>query len=320
MLIKTCQAENLSELVNKVRSTYGSQAVLLSVRRIEPTEASNTGSLVEGTIACNVQNLPACTAAEHAAEVKISAPKIRTAKEFLAPQYDPIPSYYRESTTPAAQRPGLTTTTYVANTKRHIFKGRAVALVGPMGAGKTTTTAKIAGRLQKTQSQPVGVVSTDTDRPGGSALLAAYAGELRLFSTTSSSASDLRNRISRWNNRGPIVIDTRGYSSRDSLAIERLGEMLDGTGIEIEKYLVLSATEHPAIAKESLISYGAMGIKGVILTRIDQAAGIGQCLEEVRKCNMEIAFLGTGERVPEDLREPSTTNLLTLETARRAAL
>ena len=52
----------------------------------------------------------------------------------------------------------------------------AVALVGPMGAGKTTTVRKkLPGRLAQMRNQPVGVISTDTERPGGSALLAAYA-------------------------------------------------------------------------------------------------------------------------------------------------
>lgn len=187
-----------------------------------------------------------------------------------------------------------------------------IALVGPMGAGKTTTAAKIAGRLAISTQKTVGVISTDAERPGGSALLMAYAAQLGLHGTEAPTASDLQDRITRWNCRGPLVIDTRGCGPRDSWGIERLGALLEVGRVE-ERYLVLSATEHPAIARECLKAYATIGIKGVVLTRVDQAAGIGHCLEEVRARNVDVKFIGTGERVPEDLTEPSAENLRALE-------
>jgi len=200
------------------------------------------------------------------------------------------------------------------------FGTHSIALVGPMGAGKTTTTAKIAGRFRNLRKEPVGVVSTDTDRPGGSTLLMAYAQELQLHGTTATTASELRDRMVRWSRRGPLVIDTRGCSPRDSLAIERMGEMFKTSGFEVERYLVLSATEHPLVARECLENFDELELNGVILTRVDQAAGIGHCLEEVRKSGLPILFAGTGESVPQDLIEPTATTFRALEIKAQAVL
>ena len=49
------------------------------------------------------------------------------------------------------------------------------------------------------------------------------------------------------------------------------------------------------------------------LDYVDQAAGLGHCLEEVRKQEMPVVYLGTGERVPGDLMVPSTSSLMALE-------
>jgi flagellar biosynthesis protein FlhF len=144
----------------------------------------------------------------------------------------------------------------------------------------------------------------------------AYAAELGLHGTEAGAASDLQDRITRWNCRGPLVIDTRGCGPRDSWGIERLGALLDMAGTGDERYLVLSATEHPAIARECLKAYATIGIKGVVLTRVDQAAGIGHCLDEVRQRKMSVKYIGTGERVPEDLTEPTAGNLRALELSR----
>lgn len=80
-------------------------------------------------------------------------------------------------------------------------------MVGPPGSGKTTTAAKIAAQVsaQTRSSQwargDVGMISTDTHRPGGAALLLAYADALDVYATSAASALDLQNRVTQWNRR-----------------------------------------------------------------------------------------------------------------------
>jgi len=286
MKIRTFTGANLAELMSKIRDMYGSNTALLSVHKVPA--GNSQGYMLEGMIA-------------------VEGPVLKG----TSPE-DPS-----DSTELPAEAAATSMAVRSTNGSNLGLSG-LIALVGPMGAGKTTTAAKIAGQLARENTDPVGLISTDTERPGGSALLTAYAAELGLMATTASSASDLQNRIARWNYRGPLVIDTRGCGPRDSLAIERLENLLKNAGPGLQRYLVLSATEHPSVARESLSAYAVKEFSGVILTRVDQAAGIGHAVEEIRKCDVQLALLGTGERVPEDLMRPSVSSLLALQPRRPA--
>jgi len=308
--IQTCQAENLPELMEKIRVRFGPEAILISVRRVSPSapELSHLPFVVEGSVSFKSSETSTRQALSPAAmlskEYDNRAPNSALGAQLAAEMDSVRPAWLQN----AAQQIKAS-----IQPKAPIPATGIISLVGPMGAGKTTTAAKIAGRLARSTQNSVGVISTDTERPGGSALLMAYAAELGLHGTEAPTAADLQDRIQRWNGRGPLVIDTRGCGPRDSWGIERLGALLDMSRAGDERYLVLSATEHPAIARECLKAYATIGIKGVVLTRVDQAAGIGHCLDEVRARKMSVKFIGTGERVPEDLTEPSAENLRAIE-------
>jgi flagellar biosynthesis GTPase FlhF len=369
MVIQTCQAANLAELMAKIQKEYGPDAALISVRRIDlPIRPGSPAFQIEGTIGVNRKAEPIAVTVARQQPVAVPIPVPKPAQPYQSPIQAPAATARQDSPKLPAQvkpaglevrrelplrpmlpreiitreiptratkaeefvkreenaesnfiRRAITAATAPRSADKEAartsgkFGTHAVALVGPLGAGKTTTTAKIAGRLKSQRKEPVGVVSTDMERPGGATLLLAYAQDLQLQATTASSASELRNRMERWGRRGPLVIDTRGCGPRDSLAIERMNEMFNATGFEIERYLVLSATEHPVVARQCLRNFDELELNGVILTRVDQAAGIGHCLEEVRKSGLPILFAGTGEAVPQDLVEPTATTFRALE-------
>jgi flagellar biosynthesis protein FlhF len=296
--ITTCKANDLVELMAKIRDEHGPDAVLLAVRRV-PGNSGNERDpfILEGTVGHGPvpkKDLPV-------PEKESGKPKAA-----MSPAQNPLAEYLAQREDSALERE-----------KEVPNDAPVIALMGPMSSGKTTTAAKLAGRLATKSGKPTGVLSTDTERPGGAGLLMGYASALRLHATTAASAFDLRDRLARWNCRGPLVIDTRGCGPRDNWAIERLGSLLDSAGGCEERYLVLSATAHPAMARECLEAYSTIGVKGVVLTRVDQATGIGHCLDEIRRRDVPIVFLGTGDRVPDDLAEPSSANLRALRTARR---
>jgi len=296
--ITTCKANDLVELMAKIRDVHGPDAVLLAVRRV-PSNSGNEREpfILEGTVGFGP------VPKKDKPQPEKESDKVR---EGLAPAQGLMAEYLAQSEEPASDKENKTPS-----------DAPVIALLGPMGAGKTTTAAKLAGRLAAKSGKPTGLLSTDAERPGGAGLLMGYANALGLHATTVVSAFDLQDRLARWNWRGPLVIDTRGCGPRDSWAIERLGTLLDSAcGCE-QRYLVLSATEHPAMARECLEAYSTIGIKGVVLTRVDQATGIGHCLDEVRKREVPIVFLGTGDRVPEDLADPSPSSLRALRTTRR---
>ena len=278
MQIRTCSATSLPKLMEEMGRTYGQDAVLLSVRRIEATGTSPLR--IEGTI--GVRN-------------DFDAPPPQRAESKPAPRKN---DSWHDAEMPLfpVRKKSLRFDT------NRILPGSV--LVGPPGSGKTTTAAKIAGRLSTLTRGDVGMISTDTVRPGGAALMMAYADKLDVYSTSVMSAPDLHRRTAQWNKRGALVIDTCGFNPTNILAIKELTSWLDNVKTEVCRLLILSATDNLAIIRECLNLYDELKIAGVVVTKTDLDASGGECISEVQRQKRPLAFLGTGTEVPGDLVVP----------------
>ena len=85
-----------------------------------------------------------------------------------------------------------------------------VAVVGPTGAGKTTTLAKLATSFQLDHSCQVGLMTMDTFRPGAVDQLLQYAESLNAALEVVSSANQFLPALQRLKNCDVIFIDTAG--------------------------------------------------------------------------------------------------------------
>jgi flagellar biosynthesis protein FlhF len=65
--------------------------------------------------------------------------------------------------------------------------------------------------------------------------------------------------------------------------------------------LVLSCAAHPdqmlAVARE----FGFLGLDRVVFTKVDEAVGLGVILNVIRRLNLQLSYLTTGQEVPDDL-------------------
>ena len=174
-------------------------------------------------------------------------------------------------------------------------------MLGPPGSGKTTTAAKIAAQVSAHTRGDVGMISTDTQRPGGAALMLAYADALDVYATSAASASDLQNRVTQWNSRGPLIVDTHGISPHEPEALRGLDTWLEALGGQVCRLLVLSATDNLAVVREWLGLYEDLKLGGVIVTKTDLDSHGGACVAEVKGRRLPLAFIGTGGNVPGDL-------------------
>ena len=179
--------------------------------------------------------------------------------------------------------------------------GGVFALMGPTGAGKTTTTAKLAARfVVRHGAEKLALLTTDSYRIGGHEQLRIYGKILGVTVHAVRDAADLRLALSELRNKHTVLIDTVGMSQRDQAVAEQV-EMLCQAGSQIKRLLLLNATSHGETLNEVVQAYQTRGLDGCILTKVDEAASLGPALDCAIRHELNVHYLATGQRVPEDL-------------------
>lgn len=188
--------------------------------------------------------------------------------------------------------------------------GGVFALMGPTGAGKTTTTAKLAARfVVRHGAEKLALLTTDGYRIGGHEQLRIYGKILGVTVHAVRDAADLRVALSELRHKHTVLIDTVGMSQRDQAVAEQV-EMLCQAGQSIKRLLLLNATSHGDTLNEVVEMYQTQGLDGCILTKIDEAATFGPALDCAIRHQLSVHYLATGQRVPEDLHTANRQYLI----------
>ncbi len=180
-------------------------------------------------------------------------------------------------------------------------QGGIFALMGPTGAGKTTTTAKLAARfVVRHGAEKLALLTTDGYRIGGHEQLRIYGKILGVAVHSVRDAADLRLALADLRGKHTVLIDTVGMSQRDQAVAEQIA-MLNQAGKPIKRLLMLNATSHGDTLNEVVEAYQGQGLSGCILSKIDEAASLGAVLDCAIRHRLLVHYVATGQRVPEDL-------------------
>ena len=193
--------------------------------------------------------------------------------------------------------------------------GGTVALVGPTGVGKTTTIAKIAARFAMRHGRRhVALVSMDHYRIGAHEQLRTYGRLLGVPVHIAGDAQELQAVLNHMHDRKLVLIDTAGTSQRDVDLPDKFA-LLDTDDESIRRYLVLSATGQAQQTDDVVSSFTRIAPDKCILTKLDEATGIGGVLSVLIKHRLPLAWTGDGQRVPDDFHTANAQQLITLAEA-----
>ncbi|MCC4595512.1 flagellar biosynthesis protein FlhF [Xanthomonas campestris pv. phormiicola] len=200
-----------------------------------------------------------------------------------------------------------------------IEEGGVIALIGPTGAGKTTTIAKLASRfLQRHAARDVALVTTDTIRVGGREQLHSYGRQLGIAVHEADSDAALQQLLERLRDYKLVLIDTAGMGQRDRALAAQL-HWLRASRV-VRSLLVLPANAHFSDLDEVVRRFAGADPQGVILTKLDETGRFGSALSVVADHRLPITWVTDGQRVPDDLHRANAASLvLRLEDLRRAA-
>ena len=175
-------------------------------------------------------------------------------------------------------------------------------MVGLQGSGKTTSTAKIALRLQKRDKKKILMASLDTRRPAAMeqlAILGEQAEVKTLPIIAGQSPVDIAKRAkeaARLGGFDAVMLDTAGRLSIDEQLMSEISEIHQVTG-PVETLLVVdSLTGQDAVETASRFKE-RVPITGVVMTRIDGDARGGAALSMRAVTGAPIKFVGVGEKI-----------------------
>ncbi|MDU9412323.1 flagellar biosynthesis protein FlhF [Pseudomonas sp. zfem005] len=189
-------------------------------------------------------------------------------------------------------------------------EGGVIALVGPAGMGKTTTLAKLAARyVLKYGAQQIALVSMDSYRIGAQEQLKTLGRILNVSVTHVDPGQSLTQALAPLARKRVVLIDTAGLPATDP-ALKMQLETLASRGVKARNYLVLAATSQSQVLKAAYHSYKRCGLSGCILTKLDEAASLGEVLGLAIGQHLPVAYLADGPRIPDDLQIPRSHQLV----------
>lgn len=190
-------------------------------------------------------------------------------------------------------------------------KPTILALIGPTGVGKTTTSAKIAAWYKLRENSRVALLSMDCYRIGATDQLRTYARIMQMPCEIALRPKDLNKAIARHQHCDLIIIDTAGKSPYDTSHIQELSSWFSHLD-HLEPQLVLSATTKKEDLKQIIDTYDPLGPTGLILTKLDETRSYATLCRQIAGAGIPVSYLGTGQRVPEDFFVASKSFLTSL--------
>jgi fused signal recognition particle receptor len=178
-------------------------------------------------------------------------------------------------------------------------------IVGINGTGKTTSAAKLANLLHKSQLS-VALAAADTFRAAAVDQLQTWGKRIGVDVVTGKDQSEPASvafdaaTFAKENNRDVLIVDTAGRLHNKSDLMNELGKVkrvVEKVAPVTEVLLVIDATTGQNAMAQAKVFSEAVNVTGLIVTKMDGSAKGGVALAIEAELGIPIKFIGTGESI-----------------------
>ena len=285
MRLKTYHAASLPEAIELARAELGSDAVILS------SQPSELGEGIRLTAALDpaAPESPSIFLDEGA-----SIDEIATALGF----HGVPPALSERLLAVAAARPADDGERALAEALGDVFpfKAKAIAtaktpvlLVGPPGAGKTATAAKLCA-LARLDGRPAALITMDTVKAGALAQAAILADSMEVTLREATDEASLLEAVAACAGGGLVLVDTIGanpFDAKEQGLLRRLAQAISATVV-----LVLPAGGDAMESADLALAFAEVGASLLCPTRLDASRRLGGILAAANAA--DLAFFAAG--------------------------
>lgn len=176
---------------------------------------------------------------------------------------------------------------------------KPLLLMGPPGAGKTATAAKLAA-LARVRGNPATLITMDLGKAGGLAQVQAFADALGAELRQARDADSLAHAVGGCAEDHLVIIDTLGASPYDADALREARDWVKAAGAD--GVLVLPAGGDPLESAEVAITYAETGARHLVTTKLDATRRLGGFLSAAHAGRLSLMGAGVSAAIGGGLR------------------
>lgn len=175
-----------------------------------------------------------------------------------------------------------------------------IAFVGPTGAGKTTSLAKLAAHYCLEREKRVSIVTADTYRIAAIEQIRAFADIVNIGLQVVFSSEEVEDALRTCEHDDFVFVDTAGRSQRNTEHMRELDQLLKAISPH-ETHLVLSATTKDSDLLDVISRYRDYGVGRLLFTKLDETVQVGNIFNVSYKTELPVSFFSVGQSVPDDI-------------------